>query len=65
MRALAQADNYEMLAIWMSTIAFLFMIALAAVIVFLFRSFHDLATELDNLRDEIDELKRPGAEVRN
>ncbi len=57
MRALANADRMEMVSIWMSTIAFFFMVVVAAVMVFLVNHLHRLNRDVIELQDQIDDLR--------
>lgn len=63
MRDLATADRVEMISVWMSTIAFFFMAALAAVMFYVFKNLDRLNNDVLELQEQIDEMKeaRPGA----
>lgn len=57
MRALSNADRVEMVSIWMATIAFFFMVVIAAVMIYLVNHLHRLNRDVIELQDQIDALR--------
>lgn len=57
MRDVAQADNLSAVVIWMSVIAFMFGVILCALMVVFMRQFDMLRRRVDELEDEVQDLK--------